>query len=95
MIITRLSGGLGNQLFQYAMARGLAERHKASLLLDATNYGPNGEQRPEELASFKRPLAIFQFRIKARQATPDKIAELRDNYWSSSTRDRKIGRAHV
>lgn len=34
MIITRLRGGLGNQLFQYAFGRALAERHQAILKLD-------------------------------------------------------------
>ena len=34
MIITRLAGGLGNQLFQYAVARHLAEIHGAELKID-------------------------------------------------------------
>jgi hypothetical protein len=33
-IIAQLQGGLGNQLFQYAVARSLALLHQASLLLD-------------------------------------------------------------
>lgn len=36
MIITRIIGGLGNQLFQYAAARHLAEIHKTTLKLDIT-----------------------------------------------------------
>lgn len=38
MIITELQGGLGNQLFQYAMARALAEKHKAKLLINLVTF---------------------------------------------------------
>ena len=34
MIITRIGGGLGNQMFQYATARALALRNKTDLKLD-------------------------------------------------------------
>jgi len=38
MIIARLIGGLGNQLFQYAAARRLAHRHGVPLKLDITPF---------------------------------------------------------
>src|SRR5688572_638883 len=38
MIILRLRGGLGNQLFQYAAARALAEHHGTGLKLDLYYY---------------------------------------------------------
>jgi hypothetical protein len=38
MIITRLIGGLGNQLFQYAVARNLAHIHKTSIKVDITPF---------------------------------------------------------
>lgn len=38
MIVVQLSGGLGNQMFQYALGRSLAIRSSSSLRLDATNY---------------------------------------------------------
>ena len=38
MIIVRLIGGLGNQLFQYAMARHLAEINKVNLKLDLSKF---------------------------------------------------------
>ncbi len=42
MIIARLDGGLGNQMFQYAAARALAERHDTELGLDLRVYdGPS------------------------------------------------------
>jgi hypothetical protein len=38
MIVTRIIGGLGNQMFQYATARQLAETHHAKLLLDISGF---------------------------------------------------------
>ncbi len=38
MIITRLTGGLGNQMFQYAFGRQLAESHRTELKLDLGFY---------------------------------------------------------
>ncbi len=36
MIIIRMAGGLGNQMFQYALGRRLAYKHRTSLKLDLT-----------------------------------------------------------
>lgn len=38
MIIVKLIGGLGNQLFQYVVGRHLAEIHKTELLLDLSEF---------------------------------------------------------
>jgi hypothetical protein len=38
MIITRLIGGLGNQLFQYALGRHLADIHQAELRIDISGF---------------------------------------------------------
>jgi hypothetical protein len=38
MIIVKLIGGLGNQMFQYATARRLAEKHSTILKLDVTGF---------------------------------------------------------
>ena len=38
MIITKLYGGLGNQMFQYAAGKRLAHLHKTSLLLDISSF---------------------------------------------------------
>ena len=37
-IIVKMSGGLGNQMFQYAMGKSLAERNHTTLLLDTSLY---------------------------------------------------------
>ena len=39
MIVVRITGGLGNQMFQYAAGRALAERHGVPLRLDLDEYG--------------------------------------------------------
>lgn len=56
MILIYLQGGLGNQLFQYATGRALADLHGASLKLVTRGY-----KRSKELRSFK----LHHFRIKA------------------------------
>jgi hypothetical protein len=38
VVVTRLSGGLGNQLFQYAAGRSLAHQSGARLVIDATAF---------------------------------------------------------
>lgn len=38
MIVVKLIGGLGNQMFQYALARNLAEQHSTILKLDLTEF---------------------------------------------------------
>ena len=38
MIIAKLFGGLGNQMFQYAAARAVAHRIKLPLKLDITSF---------------------------------------------------------
>jgi hypothetical protein len=38
MIIVKLIGGLGNQMFQYATARSLADRHGVALKLDISGF---------------------------------------------------------
>ena len=78
MIITSLAGGLGNQLFQYAMARRLAVKHRAELLLDVTNYRVATDD--ETAAGLARKVHLFDFRIKARPATANEMAQLRDPY---------------
>ena len=57
--ITALTGGLGNQMFQYAMGRSLAERHGVPLLLDVRGL------KQDALRSY----ALSHFRISAELAT--------------------------
>jgi len=66
MVIVRLAGGLGNQLFQYAAGRALAERHGVPLRLDLTHLAR------DPLRSYR----LDRFRIAATVATPAEIARL-------------------
>jgi hypothetical protein len=68
MIIVKLIGGLGNQMFQYAAGRYLAWLHKTELLMD-TSYldkEPNG-------AYTKRKLELDVFNIDLKMATKAEV----------------------
>ncbi len=67
MVISVLEHGLGNQLFQYATGRALAERLNTSLLLDKMRFAYNAT----------RDLEITSFRIRARML-PDRLADVLD-----------------
>lgn len=59
-ITMHLNGGLGNQLFNYAAARSLADRTGASLILDVSSYA--SQWGPEAT----RPLALHLLPVRAR-----------------------------
>ncbi|WP_081665845.1 alpha-1,2-fucosyltransferase [Pseudogulbenkiania ferrooxidans] len=59
MIVTRLCGGLGNQLFQYATARMLAKIHETKILLDLgwfENIPNKNTSRHYELDHYQLPV---------------------------------------
>jgi Glycosyl transferase family 11 len=71
MIVTKINGGLGNQLFQYAAGRALANRHRAELVLDLSwfdNIATGNTQRKFELHNYP---------IEARMANSKEISNLR------------------
>lgn len=47
MIVVQLSGGLGNQMFQYALGRKLAETQGCHVKLDITNYEKYSDRKYE------------------------------------------------
>jgi hypothetical protein len=59
MIVVQLTGGLGNQLFQYAFARHLAYLNQSELLLDTTQVASRSD--PAHPRNFK----LHHFRIEA------------------------------
>lgn len=63
MIVVRLSGGLGNQLFQYAAGRRLAQRRQAELVLDLGWY----ERTPRR--DTPRDYELAHYPIQARIAS--------------------------
>lgn len=64
MIIARLTGGLGNQMFQYAAGRALADRLGAELLLDTRAF----EYAITFRAYTRYEYALAPFRLRARVA---------------------------
>ena len=67
MIIIKIKGGLGNQLFQYAAGRAVAIHHKSPLKLDLTIF------KTYELHKY----LLDQFAIQADMATENEISELK------------------
>ncbi|MFN8345856.1 MAG: alpha-1,2-fucosyltransferase [Spirosomataceae bacterium] len=69
MIIVKLSGGLGNQLFQYALGRHLAILNRTELKLDASQL-----EKPHQWPY--RTFGLGEFNIAATKATKSEIKQL-------------------
>lgn len=92
MIVIQLAGGLGNQMFQYAAGRRLANTRGVLLKLDLSAYGPEGDTQAQGLEAFRRHVRIYEFNITAHPATPYEIVALRDRHYDSSARSRIVRR---
>jgi hypothetical protein len=78
MVITKLIGGLGNQMFQYAIGIGLAKRNNDVLKLDITGFGH------QEGFATPRKYALNCFNIEENFATKEEIMRFKyGNYLSS------------
>lgn len=64
MIVTKLQGGVGNQMFQYAAGRALSERIGAELVLDLSWY-----EGRKAVGDTSRPYGLDVFSILGREAT--------------------------
>ena len=69
MVIVRIRGGLGNQLFMYAAGRALAAWHRVPLRLDLAAYRDGSES-----AAF----GLRHFAIPIDEAGPEAVARLRE-----------------
>lgn len=67
MIVVRLLGGLGNQMFQYALGRALALKNHDCLKLDLERYTQLARK------AGARQFALSHFNIQAEIATPAEI----------------------
>jgi hypothetical protein len=94
VVIARLQGGLGNQLFEYAAARRLALATGASLKLDLANYRDGLEQRESRFAQFPRQLRLDSFRATIHEASPDEVRALRGSVGQPSALGRLRRRAN-
>ncbi|MGJ0363448.1 alpha-1,2-fucosyltransferase [Aliarcobacter cryaerophilus] len=81
MIITKITGGLGNQMFQYAVAKAIAKKRQDEFKLDKYFY-PKQTLRKYELN---------QFNLEEKIATNDEVIKLagNENFWFKVKR--KIG----
>lgn len=84
-VITSLIGGLGNQMFQYAAGRALADRHNAKLLLDISGF-ENYQLRRYELEDLN---------IRAEIATQDELAAFKPSHHIRNGRPGRILRRLV
>lgn len=90
MIIVKMMGGLGNQMFQYAAGRRLAIRNNTDLKLDLTNYASGVDQRCAGLESFSRRYALEAFQICATEASDSEISALRDRHYRATAFSRIV-----
>lgn len=81
MIIVRINGGLGNQMFQYAMGRRLALQHNTDLLLDLSFFDQKDGPHTQ------RPFELDVFNVKYRRATAE---ELRPFLQAGASRIRRV-----
>lgn len=75
MIIVNLKGGLGNQMFQYALGRKLSLLNGTPLKLDT-----QGLARAHEVGDIYRPFALDAFSIRASIASKSESVRLRYPY---------------
>ena len=84
MIIVKIKGGLGNQLFQYAVGRAVALRHKVPLKLDTTIF---------ETYNLHNGYRLDQFAIQAEIAADNEIINLKGRNNLLFSAFRKVGLA--
>lgn len=70
MVIVRLTGGIGNQMFQYAAARRAAFVNNASLKMDLGGFDDPGQ-------GTKRSYELDAFLISGKTALPTEVAALK------------------
>lgn len=80
LFIVRMSGGLGNQMFQYALYRTLLAQGKLAKIDDVTEY-QGGNVREKHLKE--------AFRITYDRCTPEELTALTDAYMSLFSRIRR------
>ncbi len=79
MITVSLVGGLGNQMFQYAAARALAERTSTKVIIDLSwfdqDFDANTTPRHYELACFSLDATAMKYTSTAREKLQRRLAK--------------------
>jgi hypothetical protein len=86
MIVVKLMGGLGNQMFQYAFGRSVAIRMQEELFLDASFF----EKQVAEDGFTPRNFELSVFQFKAKIASDQNLA-LFNNKSKKNTLRKKVG----
>lgn len=86
MIIIKLKGGLGNQMFQYALGRHLAQKNSDVLKLDLSWFRPGGVATGDTV----RPYALDNFSITAHGASEEDIRRVKGMSYGIVTLVKKI-----
>lgn len=73
MICVKLFGGLGNQMFQYAMGRAISLRENAELLIDTSFYNVT----PDRDDTSKRSFELNIFNLPLREVTQSELKILK------------------
>ncbi len=93
MIITKIIGGLGNQMFQYAAGRGVAFRNNAPLKLDTTGYKNREGITPWEyqlhLFTLQENFATDQEIRKIKVTKPNRIEKVESKLTAPVTSNRR------
>jgi len=79
MIITKLQGGLGNQIFQYTFGKSLAKKNNTDLKLDLSFY--NDKQN-----NLQRNYSLKYFNTKENIALDKETKKLKKNEWKDGRR---------
>ncbi len=79
MIIIRMKGGLGNQMFQYALYRQLQAMHREVKMDDMTGFREDSQRNP----------ALSVFGINYERATQEEVTEATDSYMDFFSRVRR------
>jgi hypothetical protein len=81
MIVIKLQGGLGNQMFQYAIGRILAETNRVDLFLDNTFF----EDQEKKTGFTPRQFELDVFKPKHRWADKKTV-----NLFFTETQERRM-----
>ncbi|MEM9773430.1 MAG: alpha-1,2-fucosyltransferase [Chloroflexota bacterium] len=77
MVIIRVTGGLGNQMFQYIYGQALSQKYNQEVAYDLTWYGMSSNHRYRELESHEK------FRLKSFGIEPRAISQNSSTFFHS------------